>query len=583
MTTIGEYCQQNVVKPLDREKADRTRYWVPIFPVPKKGSDKLRLITDLRALNQCHQVPRHRGESWAQIQEVLRSPKNQFAVVLDLKSWFHHLQMAPEMRRWMRFKVGANAYELNAMPFGWNLSPWWSTKLAKPIRQWLNNHDIPHLWYVDDILILGANKVEAETRAALLIDKLTDLGIQVNRSKSSPQAATTATFLGHEINFADNRLSPPQEKVQTAARMCQHQLSGKNVQPKNLAALAGVLLDLAKSSAALHGLPKQLMKHAAYAVAENRKRFPDGHVTKLWGTTTRLTVGARECMRQAKEALKDPVPRVFRPAKEENLWVLQTDSSDWAWGATLRHNDSEVQATAARWGINDRKLHITHKEAKASALGVLTLLKWVPSGAHLRVETDAVSTAYAWIKGSKLKGMNQFITEALLEATKKSIFITSQHIQGETNVRADHLSRHPDPKSYKLDPKIFRSVCKRFGFWPDLDLFANGENHQVKRYCSWKPDRHSLGNAWDLNWSRFRPWINPPWDIIPQVLRKVHDDHATVLVCLPFWTAKHWWRDVRAMLISPPWVLAPKAMFQGPTGDWLPPPRWSTMFGILRG
>ena len=83
---------------------------------------------------------------------------------MDLKSWFHHLQMAPTMRRWMRFRVGEKAFEVVGMPFGWSMSPWWSTKLAKPIRAWLNDQGVPHLWYIDDVFVLGSTRIEAEER-----------------------------------------------------------------------------------------------------------------------------------------------------------------------------------------------------------------------------------------------------------------------------------------------------------------------------------------------------------------------------------------------------------------------------------
>ena len=53
---LADYLQTGAIKKLCPRKVERTKYWVPIFPRPKKDSEKVRVITDLRALNQCHQV-----------------------------------------------------------------------------------------------------------------------------------------------------------------------------------------------------------------------------------------------------------------------------------------------------------------------------------------------------------------------------------------------------------------------------------------------------------------------------------------------------------------------------------------------
>ena len=218
-------------------------------------------------------------------------------------------------------------FELNAMPFGWSMSPLWSTKLGKPIRAWLNDRQIPHLWYVDDVLILGASKSDAEMRASTLIHKLTDLGVQVNVEKSMPEAAQKVRYLGHDLDLRENLAHTPLEKSTPALKSVQHQLSGKRCQPRNLAAIAGNLLDLNKSNARLHGLPQQLMKHAARGVAANKQKIPTAHVSRLWGLTCPLTWAARECLEKIREGLKDHVPRVLRPEKLDE-WVLQTENSD---------------------------------------------------------------------------------------------------------------------------------------------------------------------------------------------------------------------------------------------------------------
>ena len=69
------------------------------------------------------------------------------------------------------------------MPFEFRMSPFWSHRLAKPIKEQLTQWGIPHSWFVDDILILGQTEQQTTERASKAIQLLTELGIQINRKK----------------------------------------------------------------------------------------------------------------------------------------------------------------------------------------------------------------------------------------------------------------------------------------------------------------------------------------------------------------------------------------------------------------
>ena len=570
MKTIGEYLTEGVIKELDPPTAARTKSWVPVFPREKKDSQKVRLITDMRALNQCHHVPRHRGESWKQVLEILQDQKLRWGLTLDLRSWFHHLEVKPTLRRWMRFQVGEKAYQILGMPFGWALSPWWSTKLAKPVRAWLHQQQIPHAWYVDDILILGATKEETEARAATLVDLLTNLGVQVNAKKSMSTAAQTFRYLGQEIDLAQNFVRQLPDKAKGTTQLIRHILSSRKVPPKSLAKVAGSLLDLGKGNAKLHGLPQQVMKHAALGVNRNRHVYPGAHVAKVWGSATHITHSCRNCLTVCKLALQEPTHKVLR-AKNDKTFSVQSDACESAWGARLMEKGQEIYACARKWTEREALEHITHLEAKASALAVQEFLDKIPRGSSLLVQSDAISTVWCWRKGSKIQGMNTWIAQAAEEAAKRGIYIVSDHIPGIKNTRADYLSRNPDPKNYRLSPEIFRSVCQHFRCWPDVDLFANRGNRQVQRFCSWRLDKASLGNAWEVNWGKFLGWMNPPWEMVARCMKKVKEDNARVMVCLPLWRAAPWWKLFMDMVVSDLWIWRSTPLFQNPQGVWLPP------------
>ena len=336
--TIGEYLQTGVVRPLTPQEEMKTKYWVPTFPRPKKDSNKIRIITDLRGLNMCHSTPKFKSENWSQILSTLQEENMDWGMTMDLKGYFHHLMVHPQTQRWMRIRVGTQTFQLVAMPFGWSASPYWANKLSKPLRKWLNQMGIPHLWYVDDIMILGPTKDITQKRMLLLIHKMTTLGIQINMNKTMKEASQQVTYLGHCFNLKEKLISPLMEKQKVSLAMTKKQLRSQVITPKYLAALAGNLLDANKSNPGLQGLPQQLMKCAAKAVEINRKRLCSNtykawhySVSKQEASPSQMRL--QDLLRMCLYHLQHPVKKVYRHTKDQEL-ILQTDASDKAWGGS---------------------------------------------------------------------------------------------------------------------------------------------------------------------------------------------------------------------------------------------------------
>lgn len=582
---INDYLKNGAIKELTEQEKSRTKSWTPIFLRAKQDDkNKFRLITDMRNINKCAATPKHKQEKWTDVVNMLQDKTLLWGITLDLKDWFHNLSMHPKTQRWMRFQYNNKAYQIIEMPFGWTLAPWWSTKLSKPIRSWLHDNLIPHAWFVDDVLIMGTTKDETEQRAAQLINLLTQLGVKINKKKSMTQASQEVRYLGHLLNFRDNLIKPILEKLKNSQKMALHQKKGNTCQPKNLAALAGNLLDAEKSNLKLRGLPQQLMKLNARVVKGNANKLhlPLRHA-KVWGVSAPKPPGLQELLRDVIQALAEPVAKIFRGGSGP-CYTLHSDASDQGWGAKLYTEEGKQFTVAEFCGTWDtpqeKKQHITAKEATASALAVRLAVEKIQNGSTLSLRSDATSTVYAWKKGSKVRAINTNIQQSACLATLKNIFVQAEHIKGENN-QADRLSRLGDPKSYMLKPSVFREVCGKFNYSPRVDLFASSTNKQVKHYCSWKQDAQSWGNAFDINWRGLRGYCNPPWELLGRVLDKVKKDKAQVMLVAPVWRAAPWWRKLLLLQQAPLWILKNKAIFQGPNKVWLPPPRWATCFTIV--
>jgi hypothetical protein len=134
LPTLEEYAALGVLQPLSSTQIIHTKYWVHTFSRPKANSHKLRLITNLKPLNQFLHTPSFKTDTWTTVTSVLKNnPDLKWAATLDLRNWFFHLGLHPQAQRWIRLKTKEGGYQFSTLPFGLQCSPYWSTRLAKPI------------------------------------------------------------------------------------------------------------------------------------------------------------------------------------------------------------------------------------------------------------------------------------------------------------------------------------------------------------------------------------------------------------------------------------------------------------------
>jgi hypothetical protein len=89
--------------------------------------------------------------------KLLQDPNLTWATKLDLQSWFHNLAVHNKTARWMRFQHCQVGYQIQAMPFGWNLSSLWSHLMYQSIKAKLHQMGIQLAWFLDNIFILGTS------------------------------------------------------------------------------------------------------------------------------------------------------------------------------------------------------------------------------------------------------------------------------------------------------------------------------------------------------------------------------------------------------------------------------------------
>ncbi len=99
-----------------------------------------------------------------------------------------------------------------------------------------------------------------------------------------------------------------------------------------------------------------------------------------------------------------------------------------------------------------------------------------------------------------------------------NIQLTTRHIPGCLNVKADYLSRmgrlHTE---WQLRPDVASEIIAMFGC--TVDLFATAVNAQMPRFVTWRCETGSVGtDAFSLSWRKETPYIFPPVTLLPEIL-----------------------------------------------------------------
>ncbi len=121
---------------------------------------------------------------------------------LDLKDAYFHIQVAPHLRRFLRFAFEGVAYQYKILPFGLSLAPLTFTRCMdvslSPLRQMgIHIHN-----YLDDWLILAQSQAVLTSHKTLLLSHLDCLELRVNFAKRKLSPSQRVSFLGTVIDSA---------------------------------------------------------------------------------------------------------------------------------------------------------------------------------------------------------------------------------------------------------------------------------------------------------------------------------------------------------------------------------------------
>jgi hypothetical protein len=284
--------------------------------------------------------------------------------------------------------------------------------------------------------------------------------------------------------------------------------------------------------------------------------------------------------------LATPSPRKI--AQRTVPWTIRSDACGTGWGAVIAHPEGRVWRCQGSWSQAEAVLHITHQETWAAQKALQHCLGLFAGPGSIQLQTDASCTAAVFSKGSTKQKLTAIARSTLEELNRRGVDLQMQWIPGAINIEADRLSRAWSTNTgndYKVLPEVLFPLANKWDHKISIDMFASGANCQVKTYWTWQFDPEAAAtNAMAQKWSHLPGlYANPPWPLLPKILRKLWVEGGTILMIAPVWKSASWWPLFQQMAVKMEIFPQNFFLFQNFRGEWLAQRHWQTCAALLHG
>ena len=189
----------------------------------QKASGSWRPIIDLSTLNGYVTSSHFHMET---PQSVLLSIRpGDWMISLDLQDAYLQVPVHRDSCRYLRFVVQGKMYQFRVLCFGLTTAPQVFTRNMAPVSAILHKYGVRMLRYLDDWLILASSELACLRSRDRLLTVCTELGIQVNLTKSSQVPIQSLVYLGMEIRSLPFIARPTPARVGNLLRLIEEFLS----------------------------------------------------------------------------------------------------------------------------------------------------------------------------------------------------------------------------------------------------------------------------------------------------------------------------------------------------------------------
>ena len=149
------------------------------------NGDKLRLILDLRHINQFLRVPKIKFEDIRTVRDLFQL--GDYFFKFDIKSGYHHIDILPEHQKYLGFKWEIEGewryFVFTVFVFGLSSAPFILTKVVRVLLKHWRSQAIRIFEFIDDVFGGGSSQEETLIISNLVQDDLSNSGFVCNMVK----------------------------------------------------------------------------------------------------------------------------------------------------------------------------------------------------------------------------------------------------------------------------------------------------------------------------------------------------------------------------------------------------------------
>ena len=209
---------QNLLRKGAVEPAPQSLGFYSRLFLVQKASGSWRPIIDLSTERLHYLVSLPYGDSTV-------SPSFHLSGRLDLQDAYLQVPVHHDSRRYLRFVVEGRMYQFRVLCFGLTTAPQVFTRIMAPVSAILHKYEVRMLRYLDDWLILASSEFACLQSRDRLLTVCTELGIQVNLTKSSLVPTQSLVYLCMEIRSLPFIARPTPARVSNLLRLIEEFLS----------------------------------------------------------------------------------------------------------------------------------------------------------------------------------------------------------------------------------------------------------------------------------------------------------------------------------------------------------------------
>ena len=313
----------------------------------KKASGSWRPIIDLSTLNLFITSSRFHMETPRSVLNSIRP--GDWMVSLDLQDTYLQVPVHHDSRRFLRFVLDGKPFQFRVLCFGLTTAPQVFTRIMAPVSAILHRHGVRMLRYLDDWLILASSEIACLQSRDRLLAVCTELGIQVNLTKSSLVPSQSIVYLGMEILSLPFIARPTPTRAGNLIRLIEEFLSTPSPPAFLWRRLLGHL-----SSLILHVPGGMIRMRLLQLCLKDQWDFLDDQFQVSWSPLCREDLLWWSSQVQLREGVS-----LSLPAPDISFF---SDASDVGWGALVgEHHASGL------WLPHQKALSINMRGASGSS------------------------------------------------------------------------------------------------------------------------------------------------------------------------------------------------------------------------